>query len=156
MADIIHKIRIEAPIERVFEALTTIEGLKGWWTKWSSFEEGNGEAGSVLRFGFSDDKFASKFKVTKLEENKNVEWKSADGPGEWSWAGTNIIFDLKEEVVEFYDNKKMTVIDFSHVGFKKADDFYAECNSRWGFFLLSLKDYLEKGKGMPVPDDVFM
>ena len=50
----------------------------------------------------------------------------------------------------------MTAIHFSHTGFKKADDFYAECNTRWGFFLFSLKDYLEKGKGMPVPDDIFM
>ena len=48
MADIIHKIRIEAPIEKVFEAFTTIDGLKGWWTKWTSFEKGEGEVGSVL------------------------------------------------------------------------------------------------------------
>ncbi len=156
MADILHKIRIEAPVEKVFEAITTLKGLQGWWTKWTSFVSGQGDIGSVIRFGFGDNKFGSNFEITKLEKNKEVEWKSVDEPGPWSWAGTRISFNLKEEVVEYYGNKKMTAIRFFHSGFQKEDDFYAECNTRWGFFLLSLKDYLEKGKGMPIPDDIFM
>ena len=156
MADILHKIRIESPIEKVYSALTTTAGLSGWWTKWTTFEKGNGEPGSVLRFGFADDKMATKFEVVNIDKNKKVEWKSLDEPGEWSWKGTKITFEIKEEVVEFYDNKKMTVLNFSHTGFEKTDDFYRENNSRWGFSLLSLKDFMEKGKGSPIPDDIFM
>ena len=156
MVDILHSMRIEAPVSKVYEALTTVEGLQGWWTKWISFVKGSWEKGSVIRVGFADDKFANTFEITKLEENKKVEWKCVDEPGEWSWAGTNITFDLKEEVVEFYGNKNMTLIKLTHVGFKEGNDFYRECNSRWLFFLLSMKDLLEKGKGMPVPDDIYM
>lgn len=46
-----------------------------------------------------------------------------------------------------------TVLAFAHRGFKQADDKYASANTRWGFYLLSLKRYLETGKGSPNPDD---
>jgi hypothetical protein len=98
----------------------------------------------------------SLFEVTSLEKNKVVEWKNLDKPSEWSFSGTKINVKISEEVVEWYDNKKMSVVEFSHIGFKKSDDLYVGSNTRWGFFLLSLKDYLEKGKGSPVPDDIFM
>ena len=156
MADIMHNIRIESPINKVFEALSTAEGLSGWWTKWTSFEKGSGEPGTVIRFGFADNKMAVKFEVTKFIKNEMIEWKCIDEPGEWSFHGTNITFKLSEEIVEYYDNKKMTVVNFIHSGFKSTDDFYTGSNTRWGFFLLSLKDLLEKGKGSPVPDDIFM
>ena len=154
--DILHKIRIESPPDKVYWALTTLQGLSGWWTKWTTFEKGTGEVGSIIRFGFAEDKMDTKVEVMKLDKDKKVEWKSLDTEGEWRFKDTSFMFELKEENVEMYGNKKMTVVKFGNFGFEKADDFYTETNSRWGFFLLSLKDFLEKGKGMPVPDDIYM
>ena len=33
MADIIHRVGIKAPISKVYAALSTVEGVAGWWTK---------------------------------------------------------------------------------------------------------------------------
>jgi uncharacterized protein YndB with AHSA1/START domain len=33
MIDIIHRVGIKAPISKVYAALSTIEGVAGWWTK---------------------------------------------------------------------------------------------------------------------------
>ncbi|MEE8526854.1 MAG: hypothetical protein V3T72_23210 [Thermoanaerobaculia bacterium] len=38
MADIVHDFLIHAPPERVFEAITTGDGLAAWWTSRSSGE----------------------------------------------------------------------------------------------------------------------
>lgn len=48
MSDILHRVGIDAKPDKVFDALTTIEGLRGWWsstasgsaaqgTKWATF-----------------------------------------------------------------------------------------------------------------------
>ena len=33
MVDIIHRVGIKAPVSKVYQALSTIEGVAGWWTK---------------------------------------------------------------------------------------------------------------------------
>jgi uncharacterized protein YndB with AHSA1/START domain len=32
MIDIIHRVGIKAPVSKVYAALSTIEGVAGWWT----------------------------------------------------------------------------------------------------------------------------
>lgn len=36
MADIIHRVGIKAPVATVYAALSTVEGVAGWWTKHTS------------------------------------------------------------------------------------------------------------------------
>jgi uncharacterized protein YndB with AHSA1/START domain len=33
MVDIIHRVGIQAPVSKVYAALSTVEGVAGWWTK---------------------------------------------------------------------------------------------------------------------------
>src|SRR5262245_630018 len=33
MIDIIHRVGIKAPVAKVYAALSTVEGVAGWWTK---------------------------------------------------------------------------------------------------------------------------
>ena len=49
MADLHHKIEIEASPEKVYEAITTAEGLRSWWTGDSVAEP---RVGSIAEFGF--------------------------------------------------------------------------------------------------------
>ena len=49
MVDILHKIGIQSSIENTYEALTTREGLAGWWTHDT---EGQGGLGGTLKFRF--------------------------------------------------------------------------------------------------------
>ena len=51
MPDIMHKISINAPRERVYSALATVDGLAGWWTSTTS---GQSEPGKTLEFRFGE------------------------------------------------------------------------------------------------------
>jgi hypothetical protein len=62
---------------------------------------------------------------------------------------------LVREPAEAFDLKpdgNDTTLLFAHRSFKNADDEYASATTRWGYYLLSLKRYLETGKGTPNPD----
>jgi hypothetical protein len=49
MADILHRVGIKASLADVYHALTTPDGLAGWWT---SNTQGDGHVGGVLQFRF--------------------------------------------------------------------------------------------------------
>ena len=49
MPDILHRVGIAAKPERVFEALTTLEGLRGWWVSQTA---GDPRPGGTIDFGF--------------------------------------------------------------------------------------------------------
>jgi uncharacterized protein YndB with AHSA1/START domain len=50
MVDILHRVGVKtASPEKVYDALTTVEGLAGWWT---DDTKGNPEVGGVLEFRF--------------------------------------------------------------------------------------------------------
>ena len=140
MADIKHRVGIQAPRERVYDALATTRGLAGWWTK---TVEGQAELGGELRFFFGQDKPGAIMKVT-AQEPERVAWKCLEGPAEW--VGTDVIFDLKA-------NDGETVVLFGHNGWREPVEFMHHCSTKWGQFMLSLKAGLEGGKATPWPDD---
>lgn len=47
-----------------------------------------------------------------------------------------------------------TMLSFTHRGFRQTDEGYATATTRWSAYLVSLKQYLETGKGAPNPDDI--
>jgi len=141
--DIRHQVGIEAPAKTVYQALTDTKGLAGWWT---SDTRGNGsEVGGVLEFWFGD--FCQKFEVVELQPDKLVRWKADGAGGLGEWAGTEVAFSLNT-------NGKQCYVNFSHSDWRSESGFFSHCSTKWAVFMLSLKDYLEKGKGQPAPDDV--
>ncbi len=72
MASIKHYLLIKAPPEKVYKAITTAEGLRGWWTLDANAEE---KVGGVAEFIFGDQ-YHNKMNITDLEQNRRVEWKS--------------------------------------------------------------------------------
>lgn len=62
MKSIYHRLQIQAPAEKVYEALTTQKGLAGWWTPDTTAKP---ETGSIARFTFDDY-----FKEMRIEELK--------------------------------------------------------------------------------------
>ena len=48
----------------------------------------------------------------------------------------------------------ITIVLFSHVGWKEPVEFMHHCSTKWATFLMSLKKLLETGKGEPAPHDV--
>jgi uncharacterized protein YndB with AHSA1/START domain len=139
MQDIMHLLKIHAPSERVYEAITTAEGIRQWWTRDAAIEPTVGATGE---FGFYGKRFTAKVTVEELSPAARVRWKVANS----AWPGSDIEFNLKS------DGNDTTLL-FAHRGFPRADEALASATMRWGFYLLSLKRYLQTGKGTPNPDD---
>jgi uncharacterized protein YndB with AHSA1/START domain len=141
MVDILHRIGVTASPEEVYAALTTVDGLAGWWTQET---DGDGDVGGVLRFRFGSAGGAD-MKVLDAQPGKLVLWQVVDGPQEW--VGTQIRFDLKQE-------DDFTIVLFRHEGWREPVEFMYHCSTKWASFLLSFKKLLETGKGDPAPQDV--
>jgi uncharacterized protein YndB with AHSA1/START domain len=141
MVDILHRIGVTASPEEVYAALTTVDGLAGWWTQET---DGDGDVGGVLRFRFGSVGGAD-MKVLDAQPGKLVLWQVIDGPQEW--VGTQIRFDLKQE-------DDFTIVLFRHEGWREPVEFMYHCSTKWASFLLSFKKLLETGKGDPAPQDV--
>lgn len=139
MADILHRVGTTATPDRVYRALTTIDGLAGWWTTDTS-----GDADGTIRFRFGDVG-GFDMKVLDLEPDRRVEWEVVDGPAEW--IGTRVTFDLRRE-------DDWTIVLFAHAGWREPVEFMNHCSTKWATFLLSLKSYVETGSGAPHPHDV--
>ena len=140
MPDITHKISINAPRERVYAALATVDGLSGWWTSTTS---GESKPGKTLEFRFGQH--VCRMRVDALDQGKRVEWECTDDSGEW--ASTKLAFDLSE------DTGRTTLL-FGHRAWREQSPFFATCSMKWATFLLSLREYVESGTGRPFPRDV--
>jgi uncharacterized protein YndB with AHSA1/START domain len=141
MPDILHKVGIKSSsLNDAYNALTTLDGLSGWWTTNTT---GDGKTGGVLAFRFGAGGFD--MKVVELDPTKRVLWQVVDGPQEW--LGTKVSFDLKQE-------GDWTIVLFKHQGWKEPVEFMHHCSTKWGIFLLSLKSLLETGKGGPHPNEI--
>ncbi|NRF39606.1 SRPBCC domain-containing protein [Pedobacter foliorum] len=142
MADILHRIGIKSSsMDDVYQALTTIDGLAGWWT---SNTQGKGnQVNDIIQFRFGAGGFD--MKVVDLNSPSLVVWELAEGPEEWM--GTTISFELKQE-------NEYVILLFKHLNWKEPVEFMHHCSTKWAIFLMSLKSLIETGKGTPDPFDV--
>ena len=141
MVDILHRIGVEAATpETVYEALTTVEGLAGWWTDDTKGESG---VGDVLAFRFPNGGFD--MEVVELQPAERVTWRVVDGPAEW--IGTTVDWRLHQA-------DGWTIVLFAHQGWAEPVEFMHHCSTKWATFLVSLKSLLETGEGSPAPRDL--
>lgn len=140
MVDILHRIGVTSSPDAVYAALTTVDGLAGWWTQDT---EGDGETGGLLKFRFDVGGFD--MKVLEARPAELVLWEVVEGPAEW--VGTRVGFELKQE-------DGYTIVLFRHEGWREPVEFMYHCSTKWASFLLSLKQLLETGKGEPAPNDL--
>ena len=145
MVDIIHRIGINAPLSKVHAALSTVDGVAGWWTRETTGESKVGATVTVLfRSPDGDEKGKMTFEVVELG-SKEVRWRFESGPEEW--VGTDVTFSLSQV-------GDCTLVQFGHRNWREAVEFTAHCSMKWATFLLSLRDLVETGKGKPAPDDL--
>jgi uncharacterized protein YndB with AHSA1/START domain len=162
MKSIRQNVLIAASAEEVYRALTTQEGLAGWWTPAATAEA---KVNSVARFPFNFPTFVytKEMKVTELKPNARIEWECIEGADEW--IGTTISFRLEAGdkatlgnahpellgQLEQQKSDKGTLLIFEHNGWKEYTPGFSECSFTWGQFLRSLKRLCETGKGQPWP-----
>jgi len=78
MHDIMHLIKIHASSERVYQAITTADGIRQWWTRDAAIEAKVGAAGE---FGFYGKRFVAKVTVEELSGPIACAGRSPTQPG---------------------------------------------------------------------------
>jgi uncharacterized protein YndB with AHSA1/START domain len=127
---------IDAPVEKVYRAVTDEDGLAGWWTRDLKV---TGKKGSISSFWFRSGAF-NKMRVVSLSENARVEWLCVDGFEDW--IGTHVVFEMRPD-------EGRTKVCFSHFGWREQTEYVGECNFHWVGYLASLQGYCERGEGSP-------
>jgi uncharacterized protein YndB with AHSA1/START domain len=142
MADILHRIGVRgADASQLYAALTTLDGLAGWWTTETT---GEGSPGGKLEFRFSG-RGGADMEVIEATPPSHVVWRVVGGPDEW--IGTTIDWTIRQE-------GEWTIVLFRHAGWREPGEFMHHCSTRWGLFLMSLRSLVETGSGAPAPRDV--
>jgi uncharacterized protein YndB with AHSA1/START domain len=139
MPAIVKELTIQAATQSVFSALTRSEEIALWWTDDLSATP---EVGTQAEFRFRQGTFVIQFEVAELVQDQKVHWITKQGPATRHWAGTSVTWQLEP----VYDGTRVV---FNHDGFAQADERYEMTHAWWEHFLVSLKSYLETGKGTP-------
>ena len=140
--EIWHEILINASPTDLYEAVTDVKKLGHWWT---TDARGESKVGKNLEFWFSGYRGAV-MEVSTLKPDELVRWHVVDG-GAKDWIGTEIEFKI------FRDQAK-TFLHFRHSKWQNDAKSFPHCSMGWAIFLLSLKEFVETGKGRPHPYDM--
>jgi uncharacterized protein YndB with AHSA1/START domain len=139
--DILHRIGVEdASPEQVYDALTTLDGLAGWWAERTT---GKTDVGGVIELRFGPG--GIDMEVAQLDPGRSVRWNVVAGPDEW--IGTTVGWDLRQE-------DGFTIVLFRHEGWREPVEFMHHCSTKWATYLVSLKQLVETGSGAPDPRDL--
>ena len=137
MNRIVHVLDIAAPREAVYAAITTRDGLAGWWT---TKVDTDGRKGSTIKFRFRGD-FNPEMLITRLDDLAAVGWTCTGGHA--NWLDNTFRFELR-------GSSKGTSLRFTQVYARELDlDTYGTYNFNWGYYLDSLTMLVEKGTGKP-------
>jgi len=136
---------IAADAATVYAALTTSEGLRGWWSKDSDLSP---HVGGELQFRFGRNRKV--MRVEHLDPLNEVRWVCTDAymvaahlTRRDEWVGTQIVFKLTA-----MDDHR-TRLDFEHIGLEPALECYDLCRDGWDYFMPSLQSFAETGRGRP-------
>jgi len=133
MYSIKHVFHIKASNEKVFEAISTIDGLSNWWT---TDTEGGTAVGDTIQFRFGGG--GPQMKVIESVPGKKLVWECVGGAD--GWIGHTFTFALDE-------NDGKTRVRFSQDGWTEQEDFYASCNFSWARYMESLRQFCQTGRG---------
>ncbi|QLH42671.1 MAG: SRPBCC domain-containing protein [Coxiellaceae bacterium] len=140
MAEILHQLFIKAPPNKIYQALTEQKGLASWWTRYVRTEA---LVNSIAEFTFNKGQVHLRMKILRLILNKAVVWHCLGGHPEWE--DTQIYFELEPSGTG-------TIVHFAHRGWKRSTGILPQCSFDWARYLMSLRAYIEKGKGYPARD----
>lgn len=139
--DYARHVSLHATRERVFDAITTIPGLQGWWT---NLVTGSSKPGSELSFDF--DGLKEHIIVMRVDEAKcpsSIHWTCVRHMALPEWDGTKVTFELTAS------GPQETELSFRHIGLTPKFECYDMCRNGWDYFLDSLVAYVELGTGTP-------
>jgi uncharacterized protein YndB with AHSA1/START domain len=139
-ADYQKAIRVMASPGTLFNALTTLSGLAAWWVPRVT---GSGEAGGQLRF-FMNSPEPLVIHVDQATRPTSVRWTVTDCDFLPEWVGTRPAFTITRV------DGDTSELQFRHHGLTPELGCIEMCTRGWDHFLVSLRDYVEFGHGMPM------
>jgi len=131
----VREVTCQVTRERVFAAVATIGGLRGWWTP---IVAGTTRAGGQLTFGFEDMDEAIAMRVDEVTDPSRVRWTCLEHSSAADWSATTIQFELGDA------GSKGCTLTFSHLGLPAQ-----QVAAGWDHFLDSLTRLVETGQGAP-------
>ena len=137
MPDVAMQIDIAARPDVVYRALTSTDGVAGWWT---TKNETTDTVGDLNRYWFPDG-MQWDMRVTDATPDGLVAWHAEGGPR----AGTDVRWTL-------HRTPDGTRVVFDHTGFAAIDEIYRIITLGWAQMLLRLKQYAETGTRTPYFD----
>lgn len=133
------QVRFSKPPDVVFDALTSLSGIAGWWSPVT----GSGAAGGELQLNHRhDDPLV--ISVDTADRPRSVAWTVLSYPLNPEWVDTHITFLLHP------GHSGGTTLEFRHQGLTPQLDCYEHCSRGWEHFVPSLRDYVEAGTGSPL------
>ena len=135
-------VSVNAPPDRITEALSTAEGLASFWTADSHAEP---QTGSVARLGFGGPEL--QLRVDRLTTGHRIEWTCLnDFPmPHGRWAGTTVTWDLTSG-----DSGVELLLQHGNWPAAIAQTELAGTAYTWALVLTALKGYAETGTPQPV------
>lgn len=137
MAESVFLVDIDAPKGTVRRALTTHDGIVGWWTDDAERSDG------VMSLGFADapERFSLRIDT---ESDERVQWTSI-GQFPPHWADTEIVWSLMDN-----PDAGGSRVFFEHTGFAAPDPMLGHTAMTWAHLMDSLKKYSETGESDPM------
>ena len=133
MADIAMQLHIDADADTVYRAVSTAEGIHGWFT--TTAEAGEG-IGAVHELSFPGVPEPWKLNIADAEPAARLVLVGQNGP----WAGTTQTYEIVPEP------QGGVTLRFTHAGFPAVDDGYRNFTYGWATKFVQLKAYAETGK----------
>ncbi len=134
--DYVRELACEAPPDRVFEAVATLAGLRGWWTP---LVVGSTHAGGQLHFGFEGLDEVIVMRVDDVTRPSRVRWTCLEHSGDPAWKKTTISIEVRDG-----PDRRGSVLAFRHAGLSRE-----RVKTGWERFLASLGCLVDKGEGEP-------
>jgi len=136
MADILQEFPVNAPVDRVFQAVSTPDGLDRWWTKRSKGKPAVGDE-YELWFGPEYDWRAT---VTRCVPGTAFELRLMRADKDW--IDTRVGFQLEPR-------NQGTWVRFHHTGWPAVNEHYRISNHCWALYLRLMRRNLEHGESVP-------
>lgn len=133
MSDIRHQFPVSAPVARVFECVSSPDGLDQWWT---ARAEGTPRTGAVYRLWFGPE-YDWRASVTECRPDAVFELQITVAMPDW--VGTRIRFELEAA-------QGGTTVCFAHSGWPEASEHFRISSYCWAMYLRILKRHLEYGE----------
>ena len=133
---IYHDFVIKAPINKVFESITSPSHLINWWPLRCS---GVPRTGEEYNFYFSPE-FDWYGKVVNVVSPNTFHVKMTKSDADWNL--TSFGFDLEE-------NENTVQVRFCHKGWPECNAHFRRSSYCWAILLSGLKNYVEQGVIVP-------